>query len=61
MSYSIQGYLSLLTSGFTSEIDIPQQYLQIPDLLYAIRSHNWTIIPSPMPGWVKARRFYSSN
>lgn len=53
---TVQESLYLLTTGFTSELYLPEDYLMITDIQYAIQQYNWMIIPSVAPGWVLIRR-----
>jgi len=48
---SIQNVLFQLSSGFLNETMIPNNYLFISDIQFAIRRYNWSPYPSNISGW----------
>jgi len=61
MSYELS-VLSQLTSGFVNQTAIRKEHLSNPKVVDAIAKYNWTVIQSPIDGWVELIRkvHYSS-
>lgn len=53
---TVQESIYLLSSGLTSEIYLPEEYLMIYDVQQVAQQYNWAILPSVAKGWVLLRR-----
>lgn len=53
---TVQESIYLLSSGLTSEIYLPEEYLTIYDVQLVAQQYNWTIVPSVAQGWILLRR-----
>jgi hypothetical protein len=56
MDNGVQYYINLLNNGILTQIDIPNNFLYIPDIKNALTYGNWYMYPSMSLGWTTVRR-----
>jgi len=56
---SVQYYVNILSSGFVSQTDIPNELIQLPEIRNIIYAYNWSAVPSRIMGWITLRKQYA--
>jgi hypothetical protein len=47
----IQFYLNILKTSIVSQIDIPDEYLELPEIIAILQKYNWNLRKSDREGW----------